>query len=166
MLSQVGALESGPVSRCHSLGVKQLTLKVRHVGPGIRVQGIDDHLTVRRTGDLDAAIDQARGRGRAPPGVVLADMFGLGQEVEQVATVNLGLALDAALQQGLAGAIEGAVQQGQEGDGLLGEDLAGLVADGAEDGDVFELRVDRRHVVSLSIDVNLSISVKCFLLAV
>lgn len=93
-------------------------------------------------------------------------MFGLGQEVEQVATVNLGLALDAALQQGLAGAIEGAVQQGQEGDGLLGEDLAGLVADGAEDGDVFELRVDRRHVVSLSIDVNLSISVKCFLLAV
>lgn len=61
--------------------------------------------------------------------------------------VDLGLAVDAALQERLASGIEGAVEDGQEGAGVFGEDLAGVGVDGAEDDDVLELRVDLNHRV-------------------
>lgn len=72
-------------------------------------------------------------------------MLGLGQEVGQVAAVDLGLLVDAALQESLAGRVEGAVQDGEEGAGVLGEDLAGVVVQSTQDGDILELSVDVSH---------------------
>jgi len=69
-------------------------------------------------------------------------MLGLRQEIEEVALVELGLADDAALEQGLAGGVEGAVEDGEEDGGFLAEDLAGVVVEGAEDVDVVEDLVD------------------------
>lgn len=52
--------------------------KVGHVRPDIRVQGVDDHFSVRRPRDLDATVHQA-GRRRGPlPGIILSDVFRLG----------------------------------------------------------------------------------------
>lgn len=123
------------------------TFKVGHVGPDIRVQGVDDHLAVGRTGDLNATVDQPGSRRRTLPRVILTDVLGLGQEVEQVALVNLGLTIHPTLEEGLASRVKGPVQDGQEGTRILGEDLASFIADGAQDGDVLELSLDVRHVV-------------------
>lgn len=72
-------------------------------------------------------------------------MFGLGQEVREGALVQFGLADLAALQQLLAGVVEGAVQQGEEGEGLGGEDFAVLLLDGAKDVDALEDGLGRCH---------------------
>lgn len=121
------------------------TFKVGHVGPDIGVQGVDDHLAVRWAGDLNTAVDETRSWRGTLPGIVLTDVLGLGQEVEKVSSVNLSLALDAALEQSLAGGVEGAVQQSQEGHGLLAEDLAGFVAHVAQDGNILQLSLDGSH---------------------
>lgn len=143
----MGAEESGEVSiRPRRWGAdKAHTLKVSHVGVHIRVQRIDNHLAVGRAGDLNAAVDQAGSRAGALPGVIVADVLGLGQEVGQVAAVDLGLLVDTALQESLAGRVEGAVQDGEEGAGVLGEDLAAVVVQSTQDGDILELSVDVSH---------------------
>jgi hypothetical protein len=48
----------------------------------------------------------------------------LGEEVRQDAAVQLGLAQLAALQEVLAGRVEGALEEGEEGQGLRRQDLA------------------------------------------
>ena len=127
-------------------------LKVGHVGPDVGVEGIHDHLTVGRAGDLHTAIDQTGRRRRTLPGIVLTDVLGLGEEVGQVALVDLGLAIDAALQQGLAGGIEGAVQDGEESTCFLGQDLAGVIGDVSQDGDILQLGLDGSHDGELEFD--------------
>lgn len=148
MFSQVGALESNQsVHRppTKSEEEKGLTLEISHVGPDIRVQGVDDHLAVGGTGDLNTAVDETgSGRG-ALPGVILTDVLGLGEEVGQMTLVDLGLAVNSTLQESFAGRVEGAVQDGEEGTGILGEDLAGLLGDGAQDGDILHLGIDLTH---------------------
>lgn len=125
--------------------MEQLTLEIRHVGVDIRVERVDNHLAVGRAGNLDAAVDKAGGGRRALPGGILADVLGLGEEVGQDAAVQLGLAELAALEEGLAGAVEGAVQEGQEGQGLGRQDLLVRLVDLAEDGDALEDGLLRRH---------------------
>jgi len=114
------------------------TLKVGHVRPHVRVEGVDDHLAVDGARDLDAAVDEARGRGRALPDNAVADVLGLGQEVGQDAAVELGLADHALLEQFLAAGVEGAVQQGEEDGGVLAQGLFGLVVEGPEDEHLLE----------------------------
>jgi hypothetical protein len=65
-------------------------------------------------------------------------VLGLREEVGKSAAVNLGLASLAALQQALAGVVEGAVEQGEEGQGLWGQDLAVGIVNLAEDGNALE----------------------------
>jgi hypothetical protein len=113
-------------------------LEVGHVGPHVRVEGVDDHLAVDGAGDLDAAVDQARGRKRALPDIALADVLGLGQKIGQDAAVELGLADHAALKELLAAGVEGAVQQREEDGGIFGQDLFGLVVERAEDEHLLE----------------------------
>lgn len=60
--------------------------------------------------------------------------------------VDLGLAIDTALQEGFPGRVEGAVEDGEESASFLGEDLAMLVVHGAQDGDILELYFDLAHV--------------------
>jgi hypothetical protein len=113
-------------------------LEVGHVGPHVRVEGVDDHLAVDGAGDLDAAVDQARGRKRALPDIALADVLGLGQKIGQDAAVELGLADHAALEELLAAGVEGAVQQREEDGGIFGQDLFGFVVERAEDEHLLE----------------------------
>jgi hypothetical protein len=114
------------------------TFEIGHVSPHISIQGIDDHLAVRRARDLDAAVDQARGRRRAFPCWVIADVLGLWQKVREGALVELSLAEPAALEEGLAGRVERALQQREESKGLGRQDLALRLLDGAEDVDALK----------------------------
>lgn len=80
-------------------------------------------------------------------------MLGLGQEVEEVALVELGLADLTALEELLAPAVEGAVEDSEEDADFLGEDLAGIVVELAEDVDILERSlglVGSRHCDGLS----------------
>ena len=121
------------------------TLEISHVGPDIRVQCVDDHLPVGRTSDLDTTVNQTRSRGSTLPSVILPDVLGLRQEVEQVALVNLGLTVNPALEESLASGVEGPVEDGEESTSILGEDLAGVIIQSAQDGDILELSVHMHH---------------------
>ena len=85
-------------------------------------------------GDLDAAIDDVGGNRRAGP-VAVADRARLGQEIGQLAGVELGLALRAAREQLGAAAAERALQLGRERDRLGRQDLGVLGGDAAGDLD-------------------------------
>lgn len=116
----------------------RLTLKVGHVCPDVRVECVHNHLPVGGAGDLDSTVDETRCGRCSFPCIVLTDVLGLWEEVEEVALVELGLANLAALEQGLAGAIERAVQESKEDGCVFGQDLAGLVVEGSEDVDFAE----------------------------
>src|SRR6185437_1250784 len=116
--------------------VPQVDLALDHVGPGGRagvlevghehlragVEGVDDHLAVGRTGDLDAAVLEAGRLGLDRP-VALADLAGLGEEVGELARVELSLPFDASLEQVTAARPEAALELGDELDRLRGQDL-------------------------------------------
>ena len=136
MLSHVGADESGPISDDTHVFCIFHTLKVGHVGPDVRVQGVDDHLAVSWAGNLNAPVDEARRRRSTLPRIVLTDVLGLWQEVEQVSLVELGLAKHASLEQGFSALVECAVEKGQEDTGVLAENVAVLVIEVAEDVDL------------------------------
>ena len=144
MLSQVGAEASEEASQpdVHGLAHHQislkLTLKVGHVSPDLRVQGIDHHLPVDRAGNLQSSVLKTRSRRWTPPCVVLTDVLGVGKEVEGGALVELGLADLATLEQSLAAGIEGAVEDGEEDGGFLAQDLLALRVEAAEDVDILE----------------------------
>lgn len=75
-------------------------------------------------------------------------MLGLGEEVELVAIVKLLLANLAPLEKRLACSVEGAVEHGEEDDGLFAEHSPPLVVEPAEDVDILQdlVCVDgRRH---------------------
>lgn len=59
--------------------------------------------------------------------------------------VQLGLAQTPSLKQLLAGAIEGAVQEGQEGEGLRSQDLTVFILDRPRDVDALEDGVGGSH---------------------
>lgn len=119
------------------------TLKVGHVGPDIRIQSIDDHLAVGRACDLDAPVHQSRRWRSTLPRLIVADMPRLGEEVEQLPLVKLGLANYTSLQEGFPALVECAVQQREEDGGIFAEDVPVLVVQGAEDVDLAQLRVGR-----------------------
>lgn len=85
------------MSYLHVFGTKP-TFEISHVGPHIRVQGIDDHFSVSRACDLHSAVDEAWCRLCTPPCGILADMPRLWEEVGEVSFVELGLSEHAPLQ--------------------------------------------------------------------
>ena len=121
-----------PPARCSSMvsrdGVVEVDLAGDHVVPvrgvgvlqvgephrGAGVERVDRHLALGRTGDLDAAVAQRRGRGRDPP-VRLTDLDGLRQEAEPAS-------LCAALQQVVAPGRVLSMQRGHELECVPGED--------------------------------------------
>jgi hypothetical protein len=84
---------------------------------------LEDHLAVGRARDLNAAVFEARHGPGTLPGRVIADVLGLLEEVGEGAGVVLGLLEDAAVQESLAGRVEGAVQDGEELERGRSEDL-------------------------------------------
>ena len=141
-------------------GVGQIELALDHIGPGRRrgileighedvgaaVQRIDDHLSVDRPGDLDAAVENVLGQRRHGP-VALADLGGGGQKIGLLAGIQPLLALDAGGQQLLAAGVELALQVDDERHGLLGEHLFEAGLDRAVDCHA-RRKVQSRHVVS------------------
>ena len=120
-------------------GVAQIDLALHHHVPrrcrGIfqaghetvraAVEGVDHHLAVARPGDLDAAIGQI-GRGRAHlPAAIITDRRIFGRKADEAFLVDPRLPLIPRAQQGQPGRIVHAVQLGNEGQRLWGED--GLV---------------------------------------
>jgi hypothetical protein len=110
-------------------------LEVGHEHLGPAVEGVDDHLAVDRTGDLDAAILKVGGDRRDDP-VILPDVGGVGQEVWQLAGVEPRLAGRASRQQLAAAGVEPAVQVGHEGQGFRRQDLYRAAFDRTGDLDI------------------------------
>ncbi len=124
-------------------------LEVGHEDAGARIERVDDHLAVDRPGDLDAAVDDVGRHRRARP-VAFADRVRLGEEVGQLAGIELGLPLRAAREQLHAPVAERALQFGGEGDGLGGQDLRVLGSDAARDLDTgTERRRAHRRVLAV-----------------
>ena len=95
--------------------------EVGHEHPGSRVEGVDHHLSIHRTGDLDSAVDEVgRGWGDAPIG--RPNLCRLGREVGQVAGVDPALSLVAGFEEFVAPGVETVVEGGDELDGLGAED--------------------------------------------
>jgi len=124
------------------------TLEVGHVGPDVRVQGVDDHLPVSRSGNLNSAIDETWSWWCSPPCVILADVLSLWQKVELGALVELHLADLTSLEKVLARGIESTVEESKESSGILRQDGASLVIERSKDLDVLEdlFLVCSRHV--------------------
>lgn len=117
----------------------KLTLEVGHVGPDIRVKRIHYHLPIGRACDLDPSVDEAGGGRGSLPGIVFTDVLRLGQEIGEMALVDLGLSGFTPTEEVLAGVVEGPVQEGEKDDGITGQDLGpGGVGDVAEDADAVE----------------------------
>jgi hypothetical protein len=88
---------------------------------GSGVEGVDDHLAVARSGDLDPAIEEIAGCRSDLP-VRVPDSACLRQKVEVDAHVDRGLALLPGKQELLAARVEAAVKGGDEGHCLWTQD--------------------------------------------
>ncbi|KAI6775412.1 hypothetical protein HG530_002170 [Fusarium avenaceum] len=128
-----------------SRGAGRLTLEIGHVSIDIRVERVHNHLPVSGAGDLNTAVHQTRSRSGTFPCGVLADVLGLREEVRKNTAVKLSLASLATLKEDLTALVERAVQEGEKGEGLGGEDLAVDVVDFARDGHALEDGFDRSH---------------------
>ena len=103
-------------------------LEVGHENLRARVQRIDDHLAVDRTGDLDPAVEKV-GRNRGDLPVAVTDRFRLGEKVGQLAGVEVFLAPRSPHKQLEPAAVEPPVQPGQKRQRLGAQDF-GLPAAG------------------------------------
>lgn len=115
-----------------------LTLKISHVCPHIRVQRVDDHLAVCWAGDLDAPVHQTRSRWCASPCVVLANVLGLWEEVEQIALVEFCLSDHTTLEESFPALVECAVEESKEDGSIFAQDVSVLVIELAEDVNLAE----------------------------
>ena len=77
---------SGGGRKC---GLDERAFEISHEGFGPGVEGVHDHFSVSRAGNLDPSVLEARGRGCAHPRAFSADAGGLGGEVEFTAVVEL-----------------------------------------------------------------------------
>lgn len=64
------------------LAGEERTLEVRHECLRSAVEGINDHFAVRGASNLNSSIFEPRGRRRAGPGGILADILGLLEKVQ------------------------------------------------------------------------------------
>lgn len=118
------------------------TLKVGHKGGSSRVQGVNDHLAIDRSSNLDTTIGQTWSGDRTSPRDILTDCSCLRQKVGEDTLIDLLLTENTLLKKSLAGVVEGAVQGSNELKGLRGEDLSILGRDLGEDGDTGNLGVE------------------------
>ena len=92
-------------------------LEIGHEHLGAGIERVDDHLAVDRAGDLDPTVEKVGGDLGDRP-VAVADRFRLGEEVRQLAGVEVFLAPHAPRQQLEAAPVEAPVEPGDEGERL------------------------------------------------
>jgi len=109
-------------------------LEVGHEHLRARVERVDDHLAVDRTGDLHAPVRDVGADAGAGP-VAFAHGPRSGQEIRQFADVELGLPVRAPRQQLLAPPAKGALQLRHKGQGLRRQDLREFRRDATGDLD-------------------------------
>ncbi len=115
-------------------GRRRGVFEVGHVGLRAGIERVDDHLAVvDRAGDLDAAIEQVL-RDRRDLPVAFADVLRLGQEVGDLASVELLLTLGARRKQFAAAGAELAFDFRDEGQSLRRQHALIARLDGALDG--------------------------------
>jgi hypothetical protein len=96
-------------------------LEVGHVNIGSRVQRVDDHLAIDRSGDLDATIGEVRGDARDLP-ILAAQLGRLSEEIGQFAGIERCLALGACVQQRAAPCSSPPMERRHEFKGFCRED--------------------------------------------
>lgn len=99
------------------------TFEVRHEGLRTAIEGVDDHLAVRRACDLHTPVLKAWRGGRTDPGGLAADMRCLRREVEGHAGVVALLCDLTGVEKVLARRIEGTMERCEEGERILCEDF-------------------------------------------
>ena len=112
--------------------------EVGHEHAGARIQGVDHRLAVDRSGDLDPPVHEIR-RGCGDDPISLANCRCLGQKIRQPATVELGLHTHPLFQESASAAVEGAMQLGDEPQGLGRQDLIALIGHGRPHLDTLHL---------------------------
>jgi|SRR5271170_7950152 len=93
------------------------------------------HLSVNRAGDFDSSVFQSRSGFGSPPSVVIADMLGLREEVEQDSSIKLLLSQLSSFQKLFPCGVEGPMQRCKELDCLVCEDGFSVVRHRSEDFD-------------------------------
>jgi hypothetical protein len=114
-------------------------LEVGHEHIGARVECVDDHLAIHRTGDLDAAVDNV-GRDRRACPIGFADRARLRQEVGQRARIELRLASGASSEQLRATPAECPLQLGSQRHRLGGQNFGVFRRDAADHVDAGAIR--------------------------
>ncbi len=107
-------------------------LEVGHEHVGAGVERVDDHLAIDRPGNLDTAVLNI-GRNRRANPIALAYDVRFGQEVRQLAGVEIPLPLRALCEQFGAPPAEGALQARSKVDGLRRQDRGIFRGDAALD---------------------------------
>ena len=118
-------------------------LEVGHEDLRAGVQRVDDHLAVDRPGDFHAAIKQIGGDWRDLP-VAGADGSCFGKKIGEFAGIEFRLPDSTRGEQFLAATIERALEAGDEGQGLIGQDFL-------EAGGHLALDLDASHTSSPSV---------------
>ena len=124
-------------------GRRQRILEVGHEDARAGVEGVDHHLGLGRSGDLDPPIVEI-GRGRRDGPIGLADLAGRPQERRAHARVQLDLALLALAQQLDPKRTEPSLEVGDERERVVGQDALR-----ARDRRASELDAGRHQAVSL-----------------
>ncbi len=114
-------------------------LEIGHIDVGAGIECVDHHLAVDRPGELDAAVLQILGDRRDLP-VAVAHLLRLGKEIGQLAGVEAPLPLAPAREQALPRGVEAAVQVGDEGKRVAGEDFVVTRAGRAAHDDALHAR--------------------------
>lgn len=112
------------------------TLKVGHVRPNIRVQGVDHHLAVCGSGDLYSPVDKSGSWRRALPSIVFTDVFGFWEEVQEIALVEFGLSDHSSLEKRFPALVERAMEKSKKDGGIFAQDVSVLVVQFTEDVDL------------------------------
>jgi hypothetical protein len=103
------------------------------------------HLPIDRARDFHTSVLKSGSGTGSAPSVIVADVLCLGEKVEKHACINLLLSQLAAFQELLARGIEGAVEGGEEAEGLGGQQRLRFRGDGAEDFDASDGRHCMHH---------------------
>lgn len=97
--------------------------EVGHESLGSRVESIDDHLPVRRSGNLNPSILQSRSNSGSSPADILSNVLGLRREGQLSSLVEFSLKSQSSEEELLPLSVKGSMQRSEELESFRREDL-------------------------------------------